>query len=218
MCRACHVLAIALPLSLSGCVDIPGVPDKLPGTLAQLRENPGAANAGLDPLTNVPAGIVVGDVSALDGCWGRVEESETTDVETGEIVRLQALYVWRFDVAKGTLEQYMLFDNGPNGPFDNDLLYVGTTSRFEIHEQRAMLLNGIDGEAAGVRPDGRLVFDKGASIVASINETTSYPILFTVSGDTLRVVEGGYDEGPQDLVVGEREDLATVWTRLECVP
>lgn len=209
---------LAISLSGLGCIDVPGVPAELPAELACLRENPDLARPSPDALAGVPAGTVLDAAAALDGCWGQVFETEATNPETGELVRVISLAVWRFDMAAGTHDQYLLLDNGSFSPFRNEVVYVGTTSTFEVYEQRALHLIGRDGEAAGVLPDGRLVFDRGASIVASINETTSYPILFTVSGDTLKVVEGGYDQLPADLVIGQHDDRAVIWVRLECAP
>ncbi|MCC6359353.1 MAG: hypothetical protein IT450_11475 [Phycisphaerales bacterium] len=199
---------LAISLSGLGCIDVPGVPAELPATLARLRENSDLARPNPDALAGVPAGTVLDDAAALDGCWGRFFETEAANPETGELVRVISLVVWRFDMAAGTHDQNLLLDNASLSPFRNEVVYVGTTSTIEVYEQRAPHLIGRDGEAAGVRPDGRLVFDRGASILASINETTSYPILFTLSGDTLKVVEGGYDQLPADLIIGQHDDLA----------
>lgn len=197
MKRDLILIAGVAGLILGGCVGT--TPDltqqQSVAGLSQVQGDSARYAAAEHPLRDSAPGTLVGDISQLDGSWGRYDR--TGD---GTYVR-QIWSVVTFDASTGTFTERGVTLNTASeepAPFSYEGTFaILSGNRIERTVTKAEIAAGL-GTAGAIR----------------IEQSRPYQSLVTVDGDYLMTVDGTSWTDPADLPEDQREAQTALWVRV----
>ncbi len=199
------------------------VPAEVPAELQAVQDDPARFGSEDHPLTDVPLGTVIDDLSGLDGCWAHYARRTYEIPDTDRTEVSEDVEVLRFDLAAGELHYYIFhlsrWEDSPDPAFwilsRQQRAFMVVVYDLTVLSDNMLVIEITHAEGAGIDDNGDLVYDCGVSNgFFNLGIGADLTGVVTLQGDYLKYTDTMFD--PEDIDLSDYEDSGDLFMRFDC--
>lgn len=200
------------------------VPEEVPAELEAVQDDPARFGPEDHPLTDVPLGTVIDDLSDLDGCWARYTRQTYEVWDTDRTDVSEDVEVLRFDLAAGELHYHLFhLSRWEDSPDPSVWAFVSSRQRafmtvvydLTVVSDNMLVIEITHAEGAAIEDNGDLVYDCGVSNgFFNVGIGSDLTSVVTVQDGYLKYMDTLRD--PEDIDLADYEDSGDLFVRFDC--